>query len=169
MIENVLEPGREQCRLCAARSIGSSEYCSVGCSLAARVPLGEMALPATWQLGVLLSSGFVLFNQWLLAGAAWIKLSQGDVDMAKGFFYASAVAGTVWIVFALLSWSVSQPKRGRDWIVFAFAALVFLAPLLQDRGDWEIFAAFAASNILIAIWLYRGVFYLWRASKNREK
>ena len=53
------------CPLCGAKARAAGAYCSSSCYLAGRIPMGEVGLPVSWQLGVALAAFFVFFNQLL--------------------------------------------------------------------------------------------------------
>ncbi len=159
----------KRCSVCGRPCPDGSNQCSVGCALAARIPLGDDALPASWELFGFLGSGFVLFNQALFGVAAWAKRASGDWAASEGFATGSIVAGIVWLVMALFGWIASSPKRLRDVLVALAAVGVIVAPEFFAGGKTHLPDRFLIANLLIAIGLYRGVYYLWRASKKREK
>ncbi len=156
---------KNACRNCGAPLDWVSAHCSVSCALAARIPVGKDALPASWELSVLLASCFVLFNQFLLLVAGWVKSSRDSIDAGEGFFLASLVAGSIWLLFMGVAWGTHAPKRWGDYLTGIVGILILVIPL----GEFNFPSRLAIVNLLISICLYRGVFYLWRASKKKEK
>lgn len=157
------------CAYCGGEKWGETAHCSAACDLAARLPLGERDLPATWQLGVLLGWMFVGFNQILFFGMWYLAMGQGDRVSAGGFRLASLGAGGLLFFISTLFFAISKPKTGVDkggffgsiglGIVAVIAASQFLVYP-------EMYGALLG-NILIVCWLTRG---LWqkRASKKKK-
>ena len=160
---------RKVCLVCGAAPRPEYLHCSAGCALAAKLPQGKDALPASWQLSVLLVSCFALFNQALLLVAGFVQSNRETIGAGDGFMTASLVVGIVWLLFALTAWATHSPKRFWDFVVGMAGILVLVNPL----PEWEIAGGYtsrlAIVNLLISIRLYRGVFYLWAASKKKEK
>lgn len=157
------------CRNCGAPLDSEFAHCSVSCALAARIPIGKEALPASWELSVLLASCFILFNQFLLLVAGWVKSSRDSMEAGEGFFGASIVAGSLWLIFMGVAWATHSPKRWGDYLVVIFGILILAIPTEESNLSTNLASRLAVVNLLISICLYRGVFYLWRASKKKEK
>jgi len=157
------------CRNCGAPLNAATAHCSVSCALAARIPIGKDALPASWELSVLLVSCFVLFNQFLLLLSGWVKSSRESMEAGEGFFFASLVAGSLWLVFMGVAWATHSPKRWGDYLAGIVGILILAIPLEELNFPTNFPSRLAIVNLLIAICLYRGVFYLWHASKKKEK
>ena len=157
------------CSICGRTAPAGTRHCSVSCTLADRVPLGDSALPATWELAGALVSAFVLFNQILFGFMAWAKERQGDEDLSGSFGIASIVVGAVWLLAAILAWTFSRPKRLPDLLgPFAGIAVVGLGSSLVDWPK-QLPTQFIFVNLLIAWQLYRGFVCVYLASKKREK
>ena len=161
---------RTDCSVCGRPSKLGESRCSVGCSLAAKIPLGDGGpLPASWALAAALASGFALFNQWMLWGMYVAKDSQGAVEFGQRFEASSIVVGSLWLVTALGAWGVSRPKRLRDFVTFFGASAIVLLPgiILEKAPSYS--TLFLVSNLLISCGFYRGIYALWKSSKKMEK
>lgn len=163
------ESEEKACRNCGAAAKPGFHHCSASCALAARIPMGKDALPASWELSVLLVSCFVLFNQFLFLGAGRVKSSRESMEAGEGFLLASLVAGLLWLVFMIAAWATHSPKRRGDYFVGLVAILVLLVPVEESNLATSFTTRLFIVNLLISTCLYRGVFYLWRASKKKEK
>ncbi|EDY81455.1 hypothetical protein VDG1235_1073 [Verrucomicrobiia bacterium DG1235] len=127
-------------------------------------------MPATWQLGVLLAWGFAIFNQLLFAGMEVLAAAGEDMEKAGKFGLASLIAGALALLASGFFFVISKPKRFVDWQVLSVIAAVSfvlwgrLGQILMDPFN----VCFGAANVLIALWLSRG---LWRpaASKKSQK
>lgn len=82
---------------------------------------------------------------------------------------ASLVVGIAWLFFALTALATHSPKRFWDFVVgiAGFLILVVPSPELEMAVGYTL--RLAIVNLLISIYLYRGVYYLWAASKKKEK
>ena len=160
---------KKVCLICGAALILEHRHCSAGCTLAAKIPMGKDALPASWQLSVLLVSCFVLFNQALLLVAGLIKSNRETIGAGDRFMTASLVVGIAWLFFALTALATHSPKRFWDFVVgiAGFLILVVPSPELEMAVGYTLRVVIV--NLLISIYLYRGVYYLWAASKKKEK
>lgn len=158
-----------ECTVCGRLSKPGFSQCSVGCNLAAKLPLGDGGpLPISWPLFAALASGFVLFNQLMLWSLFAVKESQGALDMAHRFETSSFVAGSLWLGAALWAWAVGRPKSIGDLNpVFAVLFLVLLARFALNI-PMSFSSFFALANLLIGCRLYRGMYALWRSSKKKE-
>ena len=160
---------KKVCLVCGAAVRPGYSHCSTGCSLAAKIPMGKDALPASWQLSVLLVSCFVFFNQTLLLVAGWVKSNRETMEAGDGFLTASLTVGLAWLLFALTAWATHSPKRFWDFAVGIAGILILVIPLPEMELPGGYASQLAIVNLLISIRLYRGVFYLWAASKKKEK
>ena len=100
---------------------------------------------------------------------AWAKRAQENELMSERFAIASLVAGFAWLLMAIVVWLFAQPKRLADLLgPLAGIAVVLLGASLID---WpRLFPSqLAVFNLLISLQLYRGVLFLYLASKKREK
>ncbi len=158
---------KKVCLVCGAAVRPDYFHCSVGCALAAKIPMGKDALPASWQLSVLLASCFVFFNQVLLLLAGLIKSNRETMGAGDGFSTASLVVGIAWLLIALTAWATHSPKRFWDFAVGIAGILILVIPLPDLLGSHV--SRLTILNLLISIRLYRGVYYLWLASKKKEK
>ena len=159
----------ERCSICGRQTRSKTELCSVSCALAARIPFGTSALPATWELSAALITGFVLFNQLLFWFMAWVKESQENEVMSDRFAIASLVAGFTWLLVAIIAWALTRPKRLADLLgPLAGIAVVWLGTSLIDWPR-SLPSQLAIFNLLISLQLYRGLLFLYLASKKREK
>jgi len=159
----------ERCSICGRQTRSKTGLCAISCALAARIPFGTSALPATWELSAALGTGFVLFNQFLFWFMAWAKRAQENELMSERFAIASLVAGFAWLLMAIVVWLFAQPKRLADLLgPLAGIAVVLLGASLID---WpRLFPSqLVVFNLLISLQLYRGVLFLYLASKKREK
>ena len=158
-----------KCSVCGKRVQPESQQCSVSCALAARIPLGSSNLPASWELSGALISGFLLFNQQLFWFMAWAKRAQGDETMSGRFDLASLIAGFAWLLAAIVAWGIARPKRPADSLgPLAGIAVVWLGVSLIGWPQ-VLPSQLAIFNLLVAIQLYRGIAFLYLASKKREK
>ena len=128
--------------------------------------MGEDALPASWQLGVLLGWGFLLFNQSLFAGMEAMMLGRGDLGSASKFALATLACGVIVFCFSGFLFAAARPKRAADgWFVSLATGLgmgLILATSIRAH------LLFAGVNLLIALWLARGLLP-FSSSKKREK
>lgn len=168
-IESECEIDRNRCPVCGVKTNSESTHCSVSCALAARIPLGKTELPATWELFSLLASCFVLFNQILLWSLGLAKVSLGDIILGQNLLTVSIVAGILWLGAVVLAWVRSSPKLLGDYLVGLFGLLVLVIPFEEVNLSIPLASRLGIANLLISTRLYRGVFYLWRTSKKREK
>ena len=160
---------KKVCMICGAALRREHRHCSAGCALAAKIPTGKDALPASWQLSVLLVSCFVLFNQALLLVAGLIKSNRETIGAGDRFMTASLAVGIAWLLFALTAWVTHSPKRFWDFVVGIAGFLILVVPLPELEMAGSYISRLAIVNLLISIRLYRGVYYLWVASKKKEK
>ena len=160
---------KKVCLICGAALRLEHRHCSAGCTLAAKIPMGKDALPTSWQLSVLLVSCFILFNQALLLVAGLIKSNRETIGAGDRCMPASLAVGIAWLFFALTALVTHSPKRFWDFVVgiAGFLILVVPSPELEMAGGYTL--RLAIVNLLISICLYRGVYYLWAASKKKEK
>ena len=159
----------ERCSICGRQTRSNTGLCSISCELAARIPFGSSALPATWELSAALGTGFILFNQFLFWCMAWAKEAQENGVMSERFAVASLVAGFTWLVVATVFWLFAQPKRLADLLgPLAGIAVVWLGTSLID-WPWSFTSQLAIFNLLISLQLYRGFLFLYLASKKRGK
>lgn len=167
-----VDPGKAisgHCSICGRRTRSENRQCSVSCALAARIPFGSSALPASWELSGALFSGFVLFNQLLFWFMAWAKRAQGNETMSDRFALASLVAGAIWLLAVFVAWGLTRPKRLRDLSgPLAGIAVVWLGASLIDWPR-RLPSQLAIFNLLISLQLYRGLAFLYLASKKRQK
>jgi len=129
--------------------------------------MGKTDLPATWQLGVALAWGFLLFNQFLFAGMELLSLSKSDPRNAAKFAVASIVAGGLVAAASLFFFVLSKPKLLTDWQVIAVSVglgLVGGSRLGESLGD-PFVIGFLIANALICAWLARG---LTRRAKSKK-
>lgn len=168
-VEADIGTGKKACLVCGAVSKPAFDHCSTGCALAARVPMGKDDLPATWELAVLLGSCFVLFNQFLLLVGGWVKSSREGMGAGDAFLLASLVVGSLWLIFMVVAWATHSPKRLGDYAVGILGFLILVVPIQESSIATSPASRFAFVNLLVSMRLYRGVYYLWRASKKKEK
>lgn len=157
---------RRACPICS-RSLPERGACpSSGCRLASRIPLDEDGeLPASvglvWALGLF----FLLFNQALFLGVAWLKALQGDAEAALALRAVGLWAGGAWAVFAACL-LLRERRMGLGDVFFMAALLVgwgFAWRSQAPSADW----ASLGGNLLFAGWMGRGL--ARRAlSKKRE-
>ncbi len=165
-------PGKmalERCSICRRQTGSKTGLCSISCAVAARIPFGTSALPATWELSAALGTAFILFNQFLFWFMAWAKRAQENELMSERFAIVSLVAGFTWLLMTIVVWLFAQPKRLADLLgpLFGIVVLWLGASLI----DWpRLFPSqLAVFNFLISLQLYRGFLFLYLASKKREK
>lgn len=159
-----------ECTVCARPTKAGFAQCSVSCSLAARIPLGDGGpLPTTWALGGALISAFVLFNQLMFWSLFAVKRSQGAIELVDRFEWGSIIIGTLWLGGVLWAWGVNQPKRFGDAAIAFVGVLVVFAPIFIIEEPPSVSGLFFLANFLIACRLYRGCFALWQSSKKKEK
>ncbi|MDQ8182969.1 hypothetical protein [Pelagicoccus sp. SDUM812005] len=158
------------CIHCGETAAKNHDCCSAGCDLARRLPRGETDLPATWQLGVALAWGFLLFNQLLFAGMDLLALSKNAPDNAAKFAMASLVAGGVALLANGFFFAISKPKLFSDWQVLAISAgLAFVGGYrLGEIFGEPLVLGFLIGNLLVSLWLARGLLRK-PASKKRQK
>ena len=79
---------------------------------------------------------------------------------------ASLAVGIAWLFFALTALVTHFPKRLWDFVVGITGFLILVVPLpeLEMAGGYTL--RLAIVNLLICTSLYRGVYYLWAASKK---
>lgn len=157
------------CEICGSASRKGMSVCSTGCDLARRLPVGTEGLPASWQLGVLLGWCFLIFNQWLFAGMTLLSHAKGDPDAAGKFMVASYVAGGAGLAASAFLFAVARAKGISDWLAVSLAVGVsaVAAVLSRDLPDGGAGYTACLFNLLIALWLTRGLWKL-KASKKRE-
>lgn len=159
-----------ECTVCGRTTKAGFAQCSVSCNLASKIPLGDGGpLPATWPLGGMLISAFVLFNQLMFWSLFTVKRSQGAVELGDRFEWGSIIIGAVWFGGALWAWGMSQPKRFGDAVITLMALLVVFAPRFVLDEPPSVSGLFFIANLLIACHLYRGGVVLWQSSKKKEK
>lgn len=158
------------CIHCGRTVHGEELACSTGCDLARRLPLGEAVMPASWELGGLLLWGFVGFNQLLLAAGDLRLQAREDWEMAETFGTLSLVAGVLVLLANVYFLGVAKPKRWTDAAAIAVAAAagIGLGRLADGWLGEALVVGFAIFNLLISIWLARGLRF-GRESKNRQK
>lgn len=142
---------------------------SSGSYLASLLPMGKEGLPVTWQLGVALGAFMVLFNQGLFMGMEALALMKGDGASAANFVRVSIGAGVVAGAFQLFLLAIARPKRWTDGVAAGLSVGLPLGFDLWFR-NWAVdrFAAgFFGFNLLLAMWLTRGL-WLGSLSKKRE-
>ncbi|MDQ8186661.1 hypothetical protein [Pelagicoccus sp. SDUM812002] len=157
------------CIHCGETAAKSHDCCSSGCDLARRLPRGETDLPATWQLGVALAWGFLVFNQLLFAGMDLLALSKNETENAAKFAVLSLVAGAVVLLVNGFFFVISKPKLFSDWQVLAISAgIAFVGGyrLGEIFGEPQVLG-FLLGNLLISAWLARGLFR-GPASKKKQ-
>ena len=99
---------------------------------------------------------------------AWAKRAQESEVMSERFAIASLVAGFTWLLAAIIAWIFAQPKRLADLLgPLAGIAVVWLVASLIDWPR-RFPSKLAIFNLLISLQLYRGVLFLYLASKKRE-
>ncbi len=127
-------------------------------------------MPATWQLGVALAWGFLLFNQLLLAGVGLLALSQGEADNAAKLGLASWVIGGVVLLANGFFFAIAKPKLFSDWQALVMsAAIAFVGGFrLGEYIGEPALLSFALFNALMSLWLARGLLR-GPASKKRQK
>lgn len=158
----------ERCSICGRQARSKTGLCSISCALAARIPFGASALPATWELSAALGTGFILFNQFLFWFMAWAIEAQENEAMSERFAIASLVAGFTWLLVAIVAWIFAKPKRLADLLgPFAGIAVVWLGASLIDWPR-RLPSQLAIFNLLISLQLYRGFLFFYLASKKRE-
>ena len=168
--ESVKSKEKKVCLICGAILRLEHRHCSAGCMLAAKIPAGKDALPVSWQLSVLLVSCFVLFNQALLLVAGLIKSNRETIGAGDRFMTASLALGIAWLFFALTALVTHFPKRLWDFVVGITGIFILVVPLPELEMAFSYTLRLAIVNLLICTSLYRGVYYLWVASKkNKEK
>lgn len=132
--------------------------------------MGAAGLPATWQLGVALAWGFLLFNQLLFAAMDLLYLSKNDPDTAGKFAIASLAAGGFVAIANVVFFAISTPKSLTDWQVIAVSlasSFVLGVRLGGFLGD-SLVVGFLLANLFVGIWLARGLFRK-PASKKSQK
>lgn len=132
--------------------------------------MGDGDLPATWQLGVALGWGFLLFNQLLFAGMELLSFSKNDPDNAAKFAIASIAAGCLVTAASVFFFWISKPKLMTDWQVLAVSVGIGLVGgnrLGEKLGD-PFVVGFLIANVLICLWLARGLLRK-PASKKGQK
>lgn len=147
------------CIHCGETAARNHDCCSSGCDLARRLPRGETDLPATWQLGVALAWGFLVFNQLLFAGMDLLALSRNAPDNAAKFAVASLVAGALVLLANLFFFAISKPKLFSDWQALAISAgIAFVGGyrLGEIFGEHQVMG-FLLGNLLMSGWLARGL------------
>ena len=157
---------KKVCLICGATLRLEHRHCSAGCALAAKIPMGKDALPVSWQLSVLLVSCFVLFNQALLLFAGLIKSNRETIGAGDRFMTASLAVGIAWLFFALTALVTHFPKRFWDFVVGITGFLILVLPLPESEMAGGYPLRLAIVNLLICTSLYRGVYYLWAATKK---
>jgi|TARA_B110000495_G_C23031858_1_gene614812 hypothetical protein len=159
-----------ECTVCGRPTKADFAQCSVSCNLASKIPLEDGgSLPATWSLGGMLISAFVLFNQFMFWSLFWVKQSQGAVELGDRFEWGSIIIGSLWLGGALWAWGISQPKRFGDAVIALMALLVVFTPRFVLDEPPSVSGLFSIANFLIACRLYRGGIALWQSSKKKEK
>lgn len=157
------------CIHCGETAAQNHDCCSSGCDLARRLPRGETDLPATWQLGVALAWGFLIFNQLLFAGMDLLALSRNAPDNAGKFALVSLAVGAVVLLANVFFFVISKPKLFSDWQVLAISAGVAFVGgyrLGEIFGEPQVLG-FLLGNVLISLWLARGLFRV-HASKKKQ-
>lgn len=158
----------KSCQVCGSATEGGRPACSTGCDLARRLPWGEASLPATWQLAVLLAWGFALFNQCLFSGMALLSQVRGESAAMGNFLLASYACGAIVMLASACLFALAKPKGLADALAFllalgaAWRGAWFFGDL-PGRG-WPF--AFSLFNLLLVLWLTRGLWRL-RALKKR--
>lgn len=149
--------GGLRCARCGVAVAGAaapeSRFCCAGCTLLARVPVDEKgAYPVNGALVWALATGFLLFNQLMLGGAALWMIAKGKAVLSDRMIWASLGAGVlVWVLAAVAQW-LAGARKVRDFLVAVVSiALVGTGFVLKSPG-----AAIAGNMILIA-WNLRGV------------
>ncbi len=138
--------------------------------MARRIPKNGKDLPATWQLGVALVWGFLLFNQVLFALMEFLTIGRGEPDTFGKFALASKIVGVVVLLCNLSLFAIAKPKRLTDWQALLISAAVSflvwgrLGEMLRNPVD----ISFALFNSLICLWLARGLI-LGGGSKKFQK
>lgn len=158
------------CIHCGEKAAPAYDYCSSGCDLARRLPRGETDLPATWQLGVALGWGLLVFNQMLFAGMDLLALSKNAPENAAKFAIASYAAGGLVLLVNAFFFAISKPKLFSDWQALVMSlAIAFVGGyrLGEIFGDPKVLG-FMLGNLLISLWLARGLIRK-PASKKGQK
>ncbi|MBK1879390.1 hypothetical protein [Pelagicoccus mobilis] len=149
----------KECIHCGSAHANGTDCCSSGCDLARRLPMGDGDLPATWQLGVALGWGFLLFNQLLFAGMDFLSLSKNDPENAGKFAIASIAAGCLVAAASVFFFAISKPKLMTDWQILAVSVglgVVGGYRLGEKFGEGPVLG-FLIANILVCLWLARGL------------
>lgn len=132
--------------------------------------MGEGSLPATWQLGLALVWGFLMFNQLLFAGMDLLFLGRHEADAAAKFGLASLIVGGLVFIANCVFFVIARPKLLTDWQVLGVSLGIGLVGgyRLGSIFGGPIVIGFTLANLLISIWLSRG---LWKqpASKKGQK
>ncbi len=161
--------GEGNCCICGLPARSGTSHCSVSCSLANRIPLGKGALPVSWELFYVMGSLFVLFNQLLFLVMGGLRPFGSETPLRVDFQSVSIVAGILWLGLAVSVWLTGKPKSRVDYCVAALAVILLFFPAAGMEMPVHLPIRLGFVNLLISICLYRGVFYLWRRSKKREK
>lgn len=158
------------CIHCGETAAKSDDCCSSGCDLARRLPRGEKDLPATWQLGVALAWGFLVFNQLLFAGMDLLALSKNASENAAKFATVSLVVGGLVLLANGFFFVISKPKLFSDWqaIVMSVAIAFVGGYRLGDFLGEPVVISFCLGNLLISLWLARGLFRTPASKKSQN-
>jgi len=150
------------CPLCGRRPLDGSLACSSGCDLLLRVPRGEKALPASWQLGVALAWGFALFNQALFSAAGLGMEARDRPDLAEIFYWLSVSVAALSVPASVFLFLISRAKRCRDWVAIGFSVILALAlPLSIGGGPLRASSiGMAVFSIVLGAWLARALRHL---------
>ena len=159
-----------KCGTCGVIVRKQGDYCSSGCHLAGKLPVGDQGLPASWQLGVVLAVGFALFNQMIFWLLAWRKVREEDFDLGYIFAWTSFGIGAAVMLFWVYVFVIARFKTWVDIAVVMLALGVTTVPARHGEFFLGInnLHYFFVGNCFMAIWFGRGLFALW-LSKRREK
>lgn len=158
------------CSYCGVPIPEEKHYCSSGCDLADRIPRGEVALPATGQLGAALGLCFLLFNQLLFLSLAWLKESTDEFDLARKLLIAGTVAGALSLVANAATFAIIRERRVADWILAALLSTLLGFGSLRSEAiiSLECQAYALVCNLLSLSWLARGIL-LRKPVKTQQK
>ncbi len=131
--------------------------------------MGEEALPATWQLGVLLAWLFLLFNQWLMFGTQAMLESRGSHVTADNFGIASLLIGLVVFLANAFFFILARAKGLVDVIaLIGFFVLGQFFGISRESDALRLALGFSVFNLLTTLWLTRGLWVLAKSKKRQN-